>query len=139
LGRSRPEREPFPGAGRISLPDDDADRVRRVVEFIDQHTRPGEPILNFSSHATLMFFADRSSATRYFIPCYAVTPAMQLEAITEIERRQPRLAYRGVGHGFDDTENKDRQWLIRQYLEEHYESIGRVEEIEFMWRKGVAR
>jgi hypothetical protein len=131
-----PEREPFPGAGRLSLPEADIERAQRVVTFIREHTQPGEAIINFSSHAILMFFADRPSATRYFIPCYTPTPAMQREAIAEIERRQPRLAYRG-DHGFDDLPNAERQPLINAYLEAHYEPIGKVEEIEFLWRKGA--
>jgi hypothetical protein len=136
---SGPHREPFPGAGHISVPEAQADRVRRVVAFIHDHTRPGEAIVNFSSQATMLFFADRPSATRYFLPCYAPTPALQREAIAQIEQRHPRLVYLGVGHGFDDTENKDRQWLINGYLRENYEPIGKVEDIEFLWRKGEPR
>jgi hypothetical protein len=131
------QEEPFPGAGRISVPEADIERVQGVIAFIQVHTNPGEAIINFSSHATLLFFADRPSATRYFLPCYTPTPAMQREAIAEIEREQPRLAYRGLSHGFDDLENVQRQPLINAYLESHYEPIGKVEDIEFLWRKGA--
>ncbi len=127
--------EPFPGAGRITLGENEAEHARRLVRFIRDNTQPGEPILNFSSFPMPMTFADRPSASRYFIPCYATTPAMQREAIAEIDRRQPRLAYRGVGHDFDGVLTAERQHLMQEYLEAHYEPLGRDEDLEFLWRK----
>jgi hypothetical protein len=137
LAKSFPAREPFAGAGRITVSDAEADHARILSGFIRENTQPGEAIFNFSSYAMPMFFANRPSAARYFIPCYATTPAMQREAIAEIENRKPRLAYRGVDHDFDGLLNGDRQPLMQDYLLANYEPLGRDEEIEFLWRKGA--
>jgi hypothetical protein len=65
------------------------------------------------------------------------TRAMQHEALMEIEKHRPRLAYRGLDHDcFDGPSIEERQSLIHDYLSENYEPLGRVEDIEFLWRKG---
>jgi hypothetical protein len=134
---SRSKSEPFPGAGRISIPEREAESIGRMVAFIQDNTRPGEAVINFSDFATLMAFADRPSAARYFMPCYMSTRAMQHEALMEIEKHRPRLAYRGLDHDcFDGPSIEERQSLIHDYLSENYEPLGRVEDIEFLWRKG---
>ncbi len=109
--------------GALQIEDSQRAHLQRVVAFIQQNTRPEEPIFDFSSQGAYYFFADRPSATRYHQIAYAATPAMQREVIRDLEQTRTRLVIYRTGGWFDKIDGipaTERHPLIARYLDKHY-------------------
>ncbi|HEY6395655.1 MAG TPA: hypothetical protein VIX12_09575 [Candidatus Binataceae bacterium] len=114
-------------AGKIRVSCHQAQQIMAVVSFLQAHTRPGEAIFDFSDQGAFFFLADRPSATRYQQIAYAVAPWMQLQVISDIERTQPRVVIlrslskdRGWADSIDGIDNRDRDYLVADYLRTHF-------------------
>jgi hypothetical protein len=126
-----------PRGGTTKLSDRQAEYICAVVDYLREHTRPDEPVFDFSSTAGLLFFADRRPATRYFNVCYASLPALQQEVVRELERQRISLViFRSGKHdnGFDDVAIEQRHPIIAAYLHDSYEPADSVGEVVF-WRR----
>jgi hypothetical protein len=126
-----------PRAGAVKLTEQQAAYIRAAADYMRGHTRPDEPVFDFSSTAGLLFFADRRPATRYFQVCYASLPAQQREVVRDLERqRVPLVIYRSGKHdgGFDDIPIERRHPIIADYLRDRYEPADSIGEVVF-WRR----
>jgi hypothetical protein len=120
--------------GRLGLPASDASFIEAVVDYIGEHTEPGEPVFDFSSNAGLLFFADRPSATRYFQILYASAPDSQREVVRELEQRQVRLAITSPVV-MDGVPTAQRYPIVAGYLDRHFAPWRRIGHITFLKRR----
>jgi hypothetical protein len=120
--------------GRLSLPASDASFIEAVVDYIGEHTEPGEPVFDFSSSAGLLFFADRPSATRYFQILYASAPGSQREVVRELEQRQVRLAITSPV-AMDGVPTAQRYPIVADYLDRNFAPWRRVGHVTFSKRR----
>ena len=100
-----------------------AEHVARVVNYIQNHTRPNEKIFDFTSQGAYYFFANRPSVTRYHQIAYASTPNMQMEVIYSLENNKTNLVIFKTGGWFDKIDgipSEQRHPIISQYIKEHY-------------------
>src|SRR5207249_2494077 len=95
-------------------------QISNVVAAIQERTQPTDRVLEFTFHPAYLFFADRRSATRYFATCYACSPAMQTQAIAELERQPTPVVLNG-GPGFDGLTPGARSPILAAYVAEHYQ------------------
>ena len=111
-------------AGAIDLPDDQAQQIQAVVEFIQENAAPDERIFDFSSQGAYYFFADRPAATRYHQICYASAPELEREVIAALEKDQTRVVLYKTGGWFDTVDGIDSELRYPQialYLCDNYE------------------
>ena len=120
--------------GRLSLPASDASFIEEVVDYIHDHTEPGEPVFDFSSSAGLLFFADRPSATRYFQILYASAPDSQREVVRELEQRQVKLVITSRIE-MDGVSAKRRHPIVADYLDQNFAPWRRTGPVTFLRRK----
>jgi hypothetical protein len=120
--------------GRLSLPASDASFIEEIVDYIHDHTEPGEPVFDFSSNAGLLFFADRPSATRYFQILYASAPDSQREVVRELERRQVKLVITSRVE-MDGVSAERRHPIVADYLDQNFAPWRRVDHITFLRRR----
>ena len=126
-------------AGRITFSDKQAEQIRKVVMYIQDHTADNEKIFDFSSQGAYYFFADRPSVTRYHQVVYASTPDMQREIIDALERDGTRLVIfktNGYGDQFDLIPSEDRHPLIAHYLAKNYELAININGAQILKRRG---
>jgi len=120
--------------GRLSLPASDARFIEEVVDYVQDHTAPGEPVFDFSSNAGLLFFADRPSATRYFQMLYASAPDSQREVVRELERRQVKLVITSRAE-MDGVSASRRHPIVADYLDRNFAPWRRVGRVSFLQRR----
>jgi hypothetical protein len=120
--------------GRLSLPAGDTSFIEVVVDYIEEHTEPGEPVFDFSSNAALLFFADRPSATRYFQILYASAPSLQREVVAELEQRQVKLAITSPVV-MDGVPTRQRYPIVADYLDQNFAPWRRVGHVTFLRRR----
>ncbi len=109
---------------------------RETVEFVQQHTTPGEPIfVGNDQHrrviwndVSLYYLADRVSATRYlqFDPGLVTREAVQREIVGDLAAKNVRIivVMKG-GHWYEPNESRaEGSPLLDQYLHAHYEVVG---------------
>jgi hypothetical protein len=120
--------------GRSSLPARDASFLEAVVDYIQDHTEPGEPVFDFSSNAGLLFFADRPSATRYFQIVYASAPDSQREVVEELERRQVKLVITSRAR-MDGVPPARRYPIVADYLDRNFAPWRLVGHVTFFRRR----
>jgi len=117
--RTSATNEPIARAGIVNLKGQER-QLSKVVAAIQERTRPTDRVLEFTFHPAYLFFADRRSATRYFATCYASLPAMQKEAIAELERQPTPVVISG-GAGFDGLTPGARSPILAAYVAEHFQ------------------
>jgi len=125
----------LPRIGKAEIPKDQEATIRGVSEYIREHTRPGEPVFDFSNQAGFLFFAGRSSATRYFQAVYASPPEIQEEIVHDLAGQRTSLVIFKTGGGLDDIDGvpaEVRLPLIAQYLKTHHEYAGKIGQVIFL-------
>lgn len=130
--------EEFERAGKIDIPDDQVEQIQKVVSYIQENTAPEEKIFDFTSQGAYFFFANRPSVTRFFMVCYASTPAMQREVVADLEADQTRLVIFKTGGWFDRVDGipvEERHPIIAKYLKENYELAIDINNTEILMRK----
>jgi hypothetical protein len=124
------------GGGAL-VPQQQADMLERVVEYIHTHTEPDEYIFDFTNHAAYYFLTNRPNPTRYYLAAYAATEEMQREVVADLQRRRPKyvLAHpdENAPSGFAGG-NTDDQVIIGEYLRSHYRKEAGVADIAFLRR-----
>jgi hypothetical protein len=140
---TRPSEQPssqsseLPRLGTSVIPPEQEANIRTVSEYIRAHTRPNEPVFDFSNQAGFIFFADRPSASRYLNVVLAGTPEMQEEVVRDLEREKTSLVIFKAGTVFDDIDGvpqEQRLPVVFNYLKANYEYSGQVGQVVF-WRK----
>lgn len=130
--------EKLPRAGAVDIPDAQAEQVRQVVAYIQEHTAADEKIFDFTSQGAYYFFANRPSVTRFHQVSYASTPEMQREVIQALERDKTRLVLFKTGGWFDAVDGipaEERHPLIAAYLQANYEPAMDINGTEILLRK----
>ena len=125
-------------AGRVDIPDDQAEQVQKVVAYIQENTAENEKIFDFTSQGAYYFFANRPGVTRFHQVSYASTPEMQQEVIAALERDETRLVLFKTGGWFDavdDISVEERHPLIAAYLQANYERAININDTEILMRK----
>ena len=125
-------------AGKVDIPDDQAEQVQKVVAYIQENTAENEKIFDFTSQGAYYFFANRLSVTRFHQASYASTPGMQQEVISALEKDKTRLVIFKTGGWFDAVDAipvEERHPLIAAYLQANYEPAVNINETEILLRK----
>ena len=126
-------------AGRVDIPDVQAQQMQKVVAYLQDQTSPDEKIFDFSSQGAYYFFANRPSVTRYHQVAYAATPAMQREVIEALEADSTRIVLFKTGGWFDAVDNipaEKRHPIIAAYLQANYEPAVYIYRTQILQRKG---
>jgi hypothetical protein len=129
----------LPRLGKSEIPGEQEAMIRDVSEYIRGHTRPGEPVFDFSNQAGLLFFADRPTASRYLQVVCASLPEMQGEVVRDLERQQTSLVIFKTGSWFDNVDGvpaEQRSPVIARYLKARYEYAGQAGSVIFLKRRG---
>ena len=125
-------------AGRVDIPDDQAEQVQKVVAYIEANTAENEKIFDFTSQGAYYFFANRPGVTRFHQVSYASTPEMQQEVISALEQDKTRLVLFKTGGWFDAVDDipvEERHPLIAAYLQANYELAININDTEILMRK----
>jgi hypothetical protein len=132
--------ETVPRAGLVIISEKEAEKIRKVTDYITTHTRSDEPVFDFAGQAGFLFFADRRSATRYFQISYASLPVMQEEVVSDLERQKVSLVIFRASSYFDGVDGvpvETRHPIIAAYLRDKFELAEKVGPVVF-WRRKVA-
>jgi hypothetical protein len=133
---------------RSSLLTPTAERTqRKVLDFIERHTGPGDPIfVGLLDHrrvlfndADLYYLADRPGATRYlqFDPNVVTRAEVQEQMIEDLERRAPKVVIL-VDRPYVAEPNLSRRMgsgRLDAYLGSRYESVERAGLYHMLLRK----
>ncbi|MDQ2869605.1 MAG: hypothetical protein M3S32_02600 [Acidobacteriota bacterium] len=110
------------------LPREQVGDLEALRTVLDGGIPPDQTFFDFGNEPGLYFLLQRRPPTRYSsVPCYE-TEEKQLEVIQALERERPPIAIvaSGTNDVFDGVSNRDRAPLVARYLDEHYQTIGRV-------------
>ena len=111
----------LPRGGGIRVPRDSAENLRQLLEFVDAHAPPGEPILDLSNRAALYFFSKRPNPTRFTeVPPMAT---FEDEVLLDLRRNRPALVILESGTGLDAIDripNSRRIPRVWAWVEENY-------------------
>ena len=109
--------------GEVNLPTAQEQVLTEVVTRIQELTKSGESIYDFSNQAAYYFFADRVVPTRLFQTVYAATDEMQREIIEGISKAGTRVVVFKTGSAFDQLDgipNEVRYPLIAKFLRDTF-------------------
>lgn len=122
----------------IAVPEDQARQLKSTVDYVLEHTEPGEPILAFPHEGVLHFLADRPSPVRFSTMVYAeFRPEYASEVIEGLEKARPRLAVYAADsyiNQFLDVTAEERIAPILQYLKTRYTEVHAIGETHFYMR-----
>lgn len=120
-GTSKP---PLPHLGDCVIPIDQARALATLDTHLATELGPTGTFYDFSNCGALYALLGRPAPTRYFMPVYAATPAMQDAVIADLEREQPRLVFIATCFGLQTIDGKsahERAPRIASYLERTYD------------------
>jgi hypothetical protein len=116
---------PLPRLGAVLLPRDQAQALASLHAFVEEHVAADETFVEFSNLGAAYFFTARDCPTRFVMPVYAATPAMQDEWIASIDRVKPRWLIRSSVLGYEEVDGiplEERLPRIAEYLASRYGS-----------------
>lgn len=118
------------------VPREQRRHMRQVADYIHRNTTEHETLFDFSNQPGYLYFADRPSATRYFMVSYAGSADQQYQVIQDLERhRTPLVIYKtGRRDKIDGLKNSVRHPLIANYLHTHYGKSAVVDGVTFLMR-----
>lgn len=111
------------------LPRRQARHIRRLVNYIQSHTKPEDTVFDFSNHTGLLLFAERRPTSKYFHVAYASLPALQEEVISDLKKNKPPVIIYYYGGGpdqFDRIPNARRHPIVHTYLKKNYKPAKRI-------------
>ncbi|NQU95515.1 MAG: hypothetical protein HQ549_04720 [Candidatus Omnitrophica bacterium] len=109
-------------AGNIYVPKPQAEKVRAIVEFIQDNTEDGDYIYDFSSQPLYYFLTNRNNPTRYAFLHYSSTPGQQAEVIKDLKENRPQyVLFENSEYG--GIEFKKRCYIIWPYIDTNYEPV----------------
>lgn len=112
-------------------------RVEGVTAVVDELSKPGQPIFDFSNQPALYFFCDRPNPTRFYQVPILSPPAYQIETIRALERAKPPLVIRHSPQEFDvfdGIDNSIRAQAVAGYIDDHYTYARSTRGVE-IWRR----
>jgi hypothetical protein len=112
-------------------------RVEGVKSVVDELSKPGEPIFDFSNQPALYFFCDRPNPTRFYQVPILSPRWYQAETIRALERARPPLVIRHSPQEFDvfdGIDNSIRAQAVAAYIDDHYSYARSTRGVE-IWRR----
>jgi hypothetical protein len=126
---------------RIGWIDPAAEEIRNRVDAIklavDEMSKPGQPVFDFSNQPALYFFCDRPNPTRFYQVPILSPPAYQIETIRALERTKPQVVFRHSPQefdAFDGIDNSIRAQAVAAYIDDHYSFARSTRGVE-IWRR----
>ena len=112
---------------RIGWIDPAAEEIRNRVEgvksVVDELSKPGEPIFDFSNQPALYFFCDRPNPTRFYQVPILSPREYQIETIRALERAKPPLVIRHSPQEFDVFDGIDNSIRAQAVAALHRRSL----------------
>ncbi|HEV2718923.1 MAG TPA: hypothetical protein VG323_02805, partial [Thermoanaerobaculia bacterium] len=130
--------------GRVSgvIRDPQAEEIRNRIDavryWVWQHSKPGQPIFDFSNQPALYFFCERPNPTRFYQVPILSPPALQRETIVALERAKPPVVIRRSPQEFDvfdGIDNAIRAQAVAAYLDDFYDFAHTTRGVEIWVRK----
>jgi len=90
-----------------------AETLRKIHEFLETNTKPGEYTYFFPNEAGCYFLFNKKNPTRYFGAYHAVTKKQRAELVRELEKNRPKY----VIYSGDFTSRIDGIWEDKQVPE----------------------
>jgi hypothetical protein len=112
-------------------------RVEGVKSAVDELSKPGQPIFDFSNQPALYFFCDRPNPTRFYQVPILSPREYQIETIRALERARPPLVIRHSPQEFDvfdGIDNSIRAQAVAGYIDDRYTYARSTRGIE-IWRR----
>jgi hypothetical protein len=126
---------------RIGWVDPAAEEIRHRVEgvkaAVDELSKPGAPIFDFSNQPALYFFCERPNPTRFYQVPILSPREYQAETILALERAKPPLVIRHSPQDFDvfdGIDNSIRAQAVAAYIDDHYTYARSTRGVE-IWRR----
>ncbi len=98
-------------------------RVVGVRAAVDELSKPGQPIFDFSNQPALYFFCERPNPTRFYQVPILSPRDYQAETIRALEQARPPLVIRHSPQEFDvfdGIDNSIRAQAVAAYIDDHY-------------------
>jgi len=130
--------------GRVSgvIRDPQAEEIKHRIDavryWVWQHSKPGQPIFDFSNQPALYFFCERPNPTRFYQVPILSPPALQRETIVALERAKPPVVIRRSPQEFDifdGIDNAIRAQAVAAYLDDFYDFAHTTRGVEIWVRK----
>ena len=133
--------------GRVSgtIRDPRAEEVKNRIDavryWVWQHSKPNQPIFDFSNQPALYFFCERPNPTRFYQVPILSPPALQRETIVALEKAKPPVVIRRSPQEFDvfdGIDNAIRAQAVAAYLDDFYSFAHTTRGVEVWVRKTPA-
>jgi len=114
-------------------------RIDGVKSVVNELSKPGEPIFDFSNQPALYFFCDRPNPTRFYQVPILSPREYQIETIRALERARPPLVIRHSPQEFDvfdGIDNSIRAQAVAAYIDDHYTYARSTRGVEIWHRRG---
>src|SRR5206468_6704803 len=98
-------------------------RIEGVQAVVNELSKRGEPIFDFSNQPALYFFCDRPNPTRFYQVPILSPPQFQREVIAALERAKPPIVIRRSPQTFDvfdGIDNSVRAQAVAGYINDYY-------------------
>ena len=126
---------------RIGWIDPAAEEIRARIEgvqgVVNELSKKGEPIFDFSNQPALYFFCDRPNPTRFYQVPILSPRDYQIETIRALERSKPPLIIRHSPQEFDvfdGIDNAIRAQAVAAYIDDYYTYARSTRGVE-IWRR----
>ncbi|HYU27281.1 MAG TPA: hypothetical protein VEO74_18865 [Thermoanaerobaculia bacterium] len=130
---------------RIGFRDPQAEEIKNRIEavryWVWQHSKPNQPIFDFSNQPALYFFCERPNPTRFYQVPILSPPAFQRETILALEKAKPPVVIRRSPQEFDvfdGIDNAIRAQAVAAYLDDFYSFAHTTRGVEVWVRKSPA-
>jgi hypothetical protein len=130
---------------RVGFRDAQAEEIRNRIDavryWVWQHSKPNQPIFDFSNQPALYFFCERPNPTRFYQVPILSPPAFQRETIAALERAKPPVVIRRSPQEFDvfdGVDNTIRAQAVAAYLDDFYSFAHTTRGVEIWVRKSPA-
>jgi hypothetical protein len=110
-------------AGGIKVPARQAEEIEGTVAFIAAHTRPDQPIFDFSNQGAYYFLAGRKNSTMFCQAAYAIPTPLQKTALQQLEHSPPAAVILSEEPRYAPYQ---RQPLIDEWIRQRYEMAAHI-------------
>jgi len=130
------------GADRDERAEEVSWRIKDVVASVQEMTKRGEPIFDFSNQPAFYFFTDRPNPTRFYQVPILSPREFQAETIQALERTKPKVIIRRspeLFDQFDGVPNDLRAQAVSAYIDDMYRFTKAVRGVELWTRTAGAK
>jgi hypothetical protein len=114
-----------------------AETLRKIYNFLETNTTPGEYTYFFPNEAAYYFLFNRNNPTRYFGAYQAVTRKQRCELVLDLEKNRPRYVIYSLDTWRIDNILEDRQVPeVFEYLRKEYRPDTYLKEVLVLKRIG---